>query len=190
MKKIVVLFSALLALSAFISLSDWKSDKGHSKLGFSITHLGISDVTGSFKDFDVSIKTSKDDFSDAVFELNAAVASINTESEMRDKHLQGADFFDAAKYPSLNFKSTSIKPAGKNKYKLAGNLSLHGVTKPVVLDLWYRGTIENPMTKIPTSGFQVTGTIKRSDFALGAGFPAPMLSDEVRIKADGEFSKQ
>lgn len=190
MKKIALLSSSVVMLFAFTTLTTWKSDKAHSNLGFSITHLGISDIHGSFKNFDVNVSSSKADFSDAVFEVTADVASINTNIEMRDKHLVSPDFFDAEKYPKLNFKSTSIKPAGKNKYKLAGNLSLHGITKPVTLDLWYRGTIENPMSKAPTAGFQVTGTIKRSDFNLGAGFPAPMLSDEVKIKADGEFAKQ
>ena len=190
MKKIALLSSSVVMLFAFTTLTTWKSDKAHSNLGFSITHLGISDIHGSFKNFDVNVSYSKADFSDDVFEVTADVASINTNIEMRDKHLVSPDFFDAEKYPKLNFKSTSIKPAGKNKYKLAGNLSLHGITKPVTLDLWYRGTIENPMSKAPTAGFQVTGTIKRSDFNLGAGFPAPMLSDEVKIKADGEFAKQ
>lgn len=190
MKKIVILSSVVLSLFAFTALTNWKSDKAHSRLGFSITHLGISDIAGSFKNFDVTVKASKPDFSDAVFEVTADVASINTDIEMRDKHLLSPDFFDAEKYPKLNFKSTSIKPAGKDRYKLTGDLTLHGVTKSVTMDVWYRGTVENPMSKAPTSGFQVSGTIKRSDFALGANFPAPMLGDEVTIKADGEFAKQ
>jgi len=189
MKKIMLLSSAVVMLFAYTTLTTWKSDKAHSNLGFSITHLGISDIHGSFKNFDVNVNSSKPDFSDAVFEVTADVSSINTGIEMRDKHLTSPDFFDAEKYPKLTFKSTSIKPAGKNKYSLTGNLNLHGVTRPVTLELWHRGTLENPMSKKPTAGFQVTGTIKRSDFNLGAGFPAPMLSDEVTIKADGEFSK-
>jgi polyisoprenoid-binding protein YceI len=135
----------------------------------------------------VKVSTSKADFSDAQFELSTDVASIDTEVEMRDNHLKSPDFFDAVKYPKMIFKSTGIQPAGKDKYKLNGNLTLHGITKPVTMDLWYRGTVENPMSKKPTSGFQVTGTIKRSDFGIGEKFPAPMISDEVRIKADGEF---
>ena len=189
MKRIIVLGAAVLSLSAFVTLATWKVDKAHSKLGFSITHLGISDVSGSFKNYDVNIESSKADFSDAVFTLTAEVGSIDTDIDARDKHLKSADFFDVEKFPTMTFKSTSIKAAGKDKYKLSGNLTLHGVTKPVSMDLWYRGTIENPMSKAPTAGFQLTGTIKRSDFGIGAGFPAPMLSDEVKIKADGEFGK-
>ena len=190
MKKIIILSSVLLSIVAFTTLTNWKSDKAHSRLGFTITHLGISDISGAFKNFEATINASKPDFSDAVFTLSADVASISTDVEMRDNHLKSADFFDAEKYPKLSFKSTSIKPAGKNKYKLSGDLTLHGITKPISMDLWYRGTIENPMSKVPTSGFKVSGVIKRSDFNLGAGFPAPMLSDEVTINANGEFAKQ
>ena len=190
MKKIIGFSAILFAVFAFTTVNNWKVDNAHSKLSFGITHLGISEVTGLFKNFDVNITTSKDDFNDAVFEMTADVASVDTEIEMRDNHLKSADFFDVAKFPKMNFKSTSIKPSGeKNRYKLTGDLTLHGVTKPVTMDLWYRGTVENPMTKKPVSGFQVTGTIKRSDFGVGTGFPPPMLSDEVRIKADGEFTK-
>jgi polyisoprenoid-binding protein YceI len=190
MKKILLLATTVVTLFAFTTISNWKVDNAHAKLTFTVTHLGISDVAGLFKNYDVKVTTSKDDFSDAQFELTADVASVDTEVEMRDNHLKSADFFDAEKYPKLTFKSTGIKPAGKDRYKLSGDLTLHGITKPVTMDLWYRGTVENPMSKKPTSGFQVTGTIKRSDFGIGEKFPAPMISDEVRIKADGEFVKQ
>lgn len=188
MKKLTIIFSAVLLLTAFTTLDGiWKNDDPHSQLGFTVTHLGIADVSGTFNDFDVTVKSSKPDFSDAVFELSANVASIDTRVEARDNHLKSADFFDAEKYPVLSFKSTGIKKAGKDKYKLTGNLTLHGITKQVTMDLVYNGTVENPMSKKQTAGFQVTGVIKRSDFNLGSGFPPPMISDEVRIKADGEF---
>lgn len=190
MKKLTIILSAFLVLTAFATLSDvWKSDDPHSQLGFTVKHLGISDVSGTFNDFDVTINSTKPDFSDAVIELTAKVASIDTRVEARNNHLKSADFFDAEKYPTLSFKSTSLKKAGKNKYKLTGDLNLHGVTKQVTMDLEYRGTVENPMSKKQTAGFQVTGVINRSDFNLGNGFPAPMISNEVRIKADGEFVK-
>ena len=190
MKKFVIFFAAVIALSAFTVLSNWSGDKAHSSVGFSITHMGINDINGYFENFESSITTNKDDFSDAVFTFSADVASISTGIEARDKHLVSPDFFNAEKFPKITFKSTSIKAAGKDKFKLSGDLNFNGVTKPVTLDLWYRGTIEHPMSKKPTSGFQVTGTIKRSDFGFASNVPAPMLSDEVRIKADGEFSKQ
>jgi len=190
MKKVIFILAAFFLQTAVFAQQTWKSDKAHSKLTFSVTHMGISDVTGLFKTFDVTITSSKPDFSDAVFELTTDVSSINTESEMRDKHLQSADFFDVANFPKFTFKSTSITKVADNKYKLTGDLTLHGVTKSVTLDLWYRGTITNPMSKAPTAGFQLTGIIKRTDFNIGSKFPSAMLSDDVFIKADGEFAAQ
>jgi len=188
MKKIFFIALAFITFTAFTAITGtWTNDDPHSQLGFTVTHLGIADISGTFNDFDVTVKSSKHDFSDASFELTAKTASIDTRVEARNNHLKSADFFEAEKYPTMYFKSTSIKNAGKNKFKLTGDLTLHGVTKPVTMDLEYRGTVENPMSKKPTAGFQVTGVIKRSDFNLGNNFPPPMISDEVHIKADGEF---
>ena len=176
--------------STLFAQNTWKADPMHSKLTFGITHLGIADVDGLFKSFEVTAIASKADFSDAVFELVVNVTSINTEVEMRDNHLRSADFFEVEKYPTMNFKSSAVKKVGENKYQLSGNLTLHGITKPVTMDLWYRGTTVHPMSKATIAGFQITGAINRSDFGFGAKFPAPMLSDKVTIKADGEFVKQ
>lgn len=188
MKKLFLILTAFVALTAFTTISTtWTNDDAHSQLGFTVTHLGIADVSGTFNDIDVLVQSTQPDFSDASFELTAKAASIDTRVEARNNHLKSADFFNAEKYPTLNFKSTGIKKAGKNKYKLSGDLTIHGVTKSVTLDLLYKGSVENPMSKKQTAGFQLTGTIKRSDFNVGPGFPAAVISDEVRIKADGEF---
>lgn len=193
MKKLV-LFAAVLSttLFAFKPAAEfiWGADTAHSKLGFEITHLMISDVEGSFKNFESKITASKDDFSDAVVELSADVNSVNTDNEKRDAHLLNADFFDAAKYPKLTFKSTSFKKVSNNKYKVAGNLTFHGVTKPVVLDATLRGISNNPATKATIAGFKVTGTIKRSDFNFGTKYATAMLSDEVTLNANTEFVKK
>ncbi len=189
MKKLVLLFALALMQTALFAQTTWTNDKMHSQAKFTITHLGVSDVSGLFKDFDAKITTSKADFSDAKFELTAKTASVWTGVDMRDQHLQSADFFDVANFPQLTFTSTSVKSAGAGKFKVTGNLTIHGVTKPVTLDLWYRGTITNPMSKADDAGFQVSGVIKRSDFNFGSKFPAPMLSDDVTIKVDGEFAK-
>jgi polyisoprenoid-binding protein YceI len=188
MKKLTAIISAFLLLTSFTILNNvWTNDDPHSQLRFTVTHLGIADISGSFNDFDARVTSSKPDFSDAVVELTVKVNSIDTRVEARDNHLKSADFFDAAKYPQLNFKSTSLKKTGKNAYKLNGDLTFHGVTKPVTLDLEYKGSVVNPMSKKQTAGFRVTGLIKRSDFNLGSGFPEPMISNEVRIEANGEF---
>ena len=191
MKRLSVAIAAFVTLSAFTYVTTiWKSDAPHSQLGFTVKHLGIADVSGTFNDFEVTVTSSKEDFSDAQFELTAKTGSIDTRVEMRDNHLKSPDFFDAAKYPAITYKSTSVKNVGKNKFKISGDLTMHGVSKPVTMDLVYAGTIEHPMNKKQVAGFQVTGTIKRSEFGVGEKFPAPMVSDEVVIKADGEFVKQ
>ena len=191
MKKTAMILSVFFVLTAFtININTWKNDKPHSQLAFTITHLGISDISGTFNDFDVTVNSSKPDFSDASFELTAMTASIDTRVEARDNHLKSADFFDTEKFPELTFKSTSLKKQGKNSYELSGDLTMHGVTKAVTMNLKYRGVTQNPMSKATTAGFQLDGVIKRSDFNIGAGFPAPMLSDEVRINADGEFTQK
>jgi len=191
MKKLSILFSiiAVLSLSAFTTSnpSVWTNDAPHSQLFFTVTHLGINDVSGTFDDFTVNIESSKPDFSDAVFTLNAKTSSINTRVEARNNHLKSADFFDVEKYPELTFTSTGIKPAGENKYKLTGDLTIHGVTKQVTVELLYRGQTTNPMTSKITTSFQINGTIKRSDFEVGGKFPEAIISDEVRIVANGEF---
>jgi polyisoprenoid-binding protein YceI len=187
MKRFLVVIAAFFMLSAFsYATYTWMNDDAHSQVQFTVTHLGIADVTGTFNDFDAKITNSKADFSDATFEFTAKVGSIDTRVEMRDNHLKSADFFAVAKYPTIDFKSTAVKKAGKNKYKVTGDLTIHGITKKLTLDLTYRGSA---MNKKETTGFQVTGTIKRSDFELGNGFPAPMISNEVKIKVDGEFTK-
>lgn len=187
MKKLFSLLIVAFLSASLFAQTKWNADPMHSKLTFSVTHMGISDVDGLFNKFQASATTNKADFSDAVFELSVEVPSINTQVEMRDNHLKSADFFEVETYPSMTFKSTSITKVSKDKYKLTGNLTLRGITKPVTMDLWYRGTNVDAKTNKSTSGFQLTGIIKRSDFNVGPKFPAPILSDEVKIKADGEF---
>ena len=193
MKKIIlfvaVISTSLLAFKPAAS-SIWAVDNSHSKLGFEITHLMISDVEGSFKKFTSTITASKADFSDAVVELTADVKSVNTDHEKRDAHLLAEDFFDAAKYPTLTFKSTSFKKVAANKYKVTGNLNFHGVTKAVTLDATLRGTHVNEQSKKEVTGFKITGTIKRSDFNFGTKYATAMLSDEVTLNANTEFVKK
>ncbi len=191
-KKLFSLFTALFIISTSLyAQATWKVDPAHAKVTFSTVHNTISDVQGLFNSFDATITANEPDFSDAVFELTIDVASIDTEVKMRDDHLRSPDFFHVEKYPNITFKSSSIKKTGKeNRYKLSGDLTIHGVTKPVTMDLWYRGTIENPQNGDIVSGFQVTGTLNRLDFNVGPDFPEALISNEVIIKADGEFIRE
>ena len=189
--KFIFLFMISLALGTTgIAQSTWKADPMHSKVTFSAPHMGISDIDGLFKTFELSARSSQADFSDAVFELSVDVASIDTEVQPRDKHLRSGDFFEVEKFPKMTFKSTSVKKNGKDRYKLTGDLTIRGITKPVTMDFWYRGTTQNPQNKATTAGFKVTGTIKRSDFGVGPNFPPPMIGDEIAIQVDGELIKQ
>lgn len=187
MKK-VVLVAALLFSTVGAFAQTWTLDKAHSNLGFTVTHMMLSEVDGKFQDFDVKMVSSKPDFTDAEIDLTANVGSINTNQEKRDGHLKSADFFDAEKYPALTFKSKSISKVSGNKYKLMGDLTMHGVTKPVTLDAVLTGPVTNPQNKKTLAGFKVTGEVKRGDFTVGKA-PAAVVSDEITIRASGELVK-
>lgn len=193
MKK-QTLFATIAIAAIFFSFTvvtntEWTNDKAHTKIGFSITHLMISDVEGSFKNATIKLTSTKDDFTDAIVEFSAESASINTDNEKRDTHLQSPDFFDVAKFPTLTFKSTSFKKANEaNAYIVKGNLTMHGVTKPVTLNAAARTGV-NPKSKKTIAGFKITGTVLRSDFGIGGSMASAMISDEVQIIANAEFSK-
>jgi polyisoprenoid-binding protein YceI len=186
MKKLLVLIAVSLAYTTTFAQT-WTLDKAHAKLGFAVEHMLVSDVEGAFKSFDAKVTSSKEDFSDAVIELTADAGSVSTESEMRDNHIKGPDFFDVAKYPSLTFKSQSLKKVDGKKYKMAGLLTFHGVTKPVELDVTFNGTNSNAKKVI--AGFKVTGSLKRSDFGIGNSVPNAVVGDEVSLLANVEFNK-
>lgn len=189
MRKLSLVVVAFLALSSFALQTLWTQDKAHSELAFAVKHLGVSTVSGYFTDFDAKITGDKADFTDATFELTAKTNSINTRIEMRDNHLKSADFFDAAKYPTITFKSTGVKKGKKKTLLVTGNLTLLGVTKPVTLTVKHNGNVTNQQSGKETAGFDVEGSIKRSDFGFGSKFGESMISDVVTIKASGEFTK-
>jgi len=188
MKKVTIIAS-LLALSATTFAQTWSIDKAHSRLSYGITHMGISESEGSFKTFDAKLTSSKEDFSDAKLDVTIDANSLSTDNEMRDKHVKNADFFDTEKYPTITFKSTSFKKVSGKNYKVTGDFTFHGVTKPITLDAVLVGTTTHPMNKKQIAGFKFSGVIKRSDFKVAPETPAAMLSDEVAFKGNTEFSK-
>jgi polyisoprenoid-binding protein YceI len=189
MKK-VTMIAAGLVLSANVFAQTWNVDKVHSHMGFDVTHLGVSNFTGTFKTFDAKLTAKSADFSDAAFEMSADVASISTENSQRDEHLKSADFFDASANPAITFKSKSFKKVKGKMYKVTGDLTMHGVTKPVVFDAMLNGTTIHPMNKKNVAGFTFMATIKRSDFGIGASMPEAMLSDAVKLVSSAEFVKE
>jgi len=167
----------------------WSLDKGHSKIGFTVTHHMISEVDGYFRTFTAKLTSSKEDFSDAIFELSAETNTINTENEMRDKDLRSAGFFDVEKFPALAFKSTSFKKVAGNKYSLVGDLTIKGVTKSITMDVTLNGPQPHPRTKKPAIGIKATCKINRKDFGVGADLAELMVGNEVELRATGEFNK-
>lgn len=166
----------------------WTLDKAHAKVGFSISHMMVSDIEGMFKAFEIKLDGESDDFSDANIELTADVNSIDTQNEMRDAHLKKEDFFNQSKHPALTFNSTSLKKVDETKYEMKGNLSFGGTTRPVVLDVRAK-TGKNPLNGNIIAGFKATGTIKRSDFGFAPKVPAMIVGDEIEIIANAEFIK-
>ncbi|SMO59729.1 YceI family protein [Solitalea koreensis] len=188
MKKFILI--ALMVIASVSALAQsWSVDKAHAKLGFSVKHLMISDVDGFFKNFDAKVTSAKDDFTDAVIELSADINSINTNNEKRDKDLRSPQYFDAEKYPKLTFKSKSLNKADERNYILIGDLTMHGVTKQIQLDVIYNGSILNPGSKKMVAGFKVTGKINRKDFNIANSVPGAMIGEEVTINTNAEFIK-
>jgi polyisoprenoid-binding protein YceI len=168
MKKV---FSLLLVTLSLISGSfaqtakTWNVDKMHSAVKFSVSHLVISEVDGSFKIFDGNIVATKEDFTDAKINFTVDVNSINTDNANRDGHLKSDDFFNAEKYPNMTFVSTSFKKKSGSAYELTGDLTIRDVTKKVTFAVKYGGTTKDPYGNTK-AGFKATGTINRLQYGL------------------------
>lgn len=188
--------AALLVVSwGFNAQTNWKVDASHSKMGFSVTHLMVSETEGKFKVYEGSVSSKSEmDFTDAKVEFSVDVNSINTDDEKRDGHLKGADFFDVEKFPKMTFKATSMKPSKiKGTYDLEGDLTMHGVTKKVKLyAIGASKTVKDPWGNVKYA-FKITGKLNRSDYglkwnaALEAG--GVVVSDEVKIDCTIELAK-
>jgi polyisoprenoid-binding protein YceI len=191
MKKMNTVLAVLVfaAASAFAQTT-WTIDKAHSKIGFNVTHMAVSEVEGNFKDFDGSLVSKAADFNGAEITFTAKTASIDTDIERRDNHLKSPDFFDAAKYPEISFKGNLVKQGGK--YKLKGDLTMHGVTKPVEFDVTYGGTINTG--KGEKAGFKISGKLNRQDYGLTWNNKVPtgelVVGDEVEIIGKIELDKK
>lgn len=183
------LLIALLASGTAFAQTTWTIDKAHSRIGFNVLHMAISEVEGEFTDFDAKVVSKSDDFHDADVEFTAKVASIDTENERRDNHLKSDDFFNAEKFPEIKFKGKLVKEG--NAYKLKGDFTMRDVTKPVTFDVVYGGTIDTGRGM--KAGFKVTGTINRKDYNLKwdnrlAGGEL-VVSDDVDIVCKIEMNK-
>lgn len=174
------------------TLTKWTIDTAHSEINFKVKHLVISTVTGKFKTFDASVETDNENFEDAKITFEADVNSIDTNSSDRDAHLKSDDFFNAEEHPKLTFESTSFKHIGEGEYKLIGNLTIRGNTKPVELDAVYGGTVTDPYGNVK-AGFEVTGKINRKEFGLKWNGVTEagnlVVSDEVKLDLNVQFTR-
>jgi polyisoprenoid-binding protein YceI len=165
MKRTIFVFLAVFAFTTIgAAQSEWKFDKVHSNIAFSVRHMVISSVSGSFKDFSIVLKSDKEDFSDATIMSTIQVASISTDNEYRDKHLKSDDFFNAEKFPEIKFKSTKFEKLDDNKYKITGDLTIRDVTKEVTFDAVLNGTLKTEKGLL--SAWKATTTINRFDYNL------------------------
>ncbi|HVU54528.1 MAG TPA: YceI family protein [Puia sp.] len=145
----------------------WVFEPSHCKLGFSVRHFGISETEGLFGKFTGSIsRGEKINFSDAGVDLTVDVASIDTRDKTRDAHLLSADFLNVEKFPAIHFKSTGTEVIGKDHYRMLGNLTMMGITKPISLDVEFGGIIEKDPFGNTKAGFFVTGKINRKDWGI------------------------
>lgn len=190
MKKLNVLIGMLLVTGSVLAQTNWGIDKVHSRIGFSVPHYAITEVEGNFNDFEATVVSKSDDFNGAEVSFTAKVASVDTDNERRDGHLKSADFFDAEKFPEVSFKGKLVKENGK--YKLKGDLTMKGVTKPAEFDVTYGGSVDTGRGM--KAGFKLTGEINRQDFGVSYGGKTPggelVIGDKITVVCKIELDKK
>lgn len=193
MKKILSVFLLSAAIGT-ASAQNWNLDNSHSSVGFAITHMDIAKTIGLFTDYSATVSYTKEDLSDLKAEITIQTKSITTWNEARDKHLLGAEIFDAEKYPTITFKSTSVKKEKGNAYKITGDLTMHGVTKSVTFDMVYGGVRKDPYGNTK-AGFSIKGQVDRAAFGVGYGSDVKLegggviLGKMVDIMCEFELAK-
>ncbi|MFZ2060195.1 MAG: YceI family protein [Candidatus Binatus sp.] len=189
-------FAVAIALAfPFLAHADtWHIDPAHTNVEFTVRHMMISNVKGQFQKTSGTITADGNDPASAKIDATIDASSVDTRVEKRDAHLKSPDFLDVAKYPTITFKSTKVEAAGPGKWNVTGDLTLHGVTKPVVLEVEQSGApIHDPMGNT-RAGASATTKIKRSDFGLTWNkvleSGGVMVGDEVAISIDVEAIKK
>lgn len=189
MKKALSLLAVALITIGSFAQTNWKIDPSHSSLNFDIAHSGISFVNGKFTDYTGDVTTYGEELDEAKINFTVQIASINTNVEMRDNHLRSADFFEVETYPTMTFKSTKILATGKpDLYLLHGKLTIKDVTKDVIFDVHYGGTVESEEGK--KIGIEATTVIDRFDFNIDYDPMALGIGKDVSITVHGQFAKQ
>ena len=187
--KIIIastLFISLICVEviSFAQTSSWSADVTHSNMGFKALHKGVAYTVGEFRDFDLSIKTSADGFSDAEIELTIDAASINTANSSRDNHLR--EYFETEQYPNITFKTNSVTQTSENMYNLIGVFTMHGVSKEIEVQMKHLGSTQSRGKEI--AGLYFTATVNRMDY--GVGLDLSSVASEVQLQADIEIIKK
>jgi polyisoprenoid-binding protein YceI len=186
-----IALAAALAVPA-IGLADaWSIDASHSRVGFSVRHLVISDVKGEFTKLSGKVGLDEKDLARSVVEATIEAGSIDTREPKRDNHLRSEDFFDVARCPTIAFKSTKVEPGAEGKIRISGDLTMRCTTKPVVLDGELTAPIKDQMGGT-RRGFSATTKVNRKDFGVSWSKVAdvgPVVADEVRIDVQAEIVK-
>ncbi len=173
---------------AQIPAGTYAVDPGHTQVGWRVSHMGFSNYAGGFSNVSGTLELQPKNPAAAKLSVKIPVASVTTTSAKLTDELKGDQWLDAAKFPDMTFVSTKVAPAGKDHAKVTGDLTLHGVTKPVTLDVTLVGAGVNPLSKKYTVGFEATGTLKRSEF--GVKTYVPLIGDELHLTIAGAFEKQ
>lgn len=191
-RVLVALVAVTAPLLGFAQATSWDLDPAHSHASFTIRHMVITNVRGEFQKVSGTVKLDEKDVSKSSVEATIDATSIDTRVPDRDKHLRSADFFDVEKFPTITFKSTKVQKAGKG-LKVTGDLTMHGVTKPVVLDVeGPTAAIKDPWGKT-RRGLAASTTINRRDFGLTWGKmveAGPVVGDQVKIEIESEIVQQ
>ena len=192
MKKFPLLITTMFIGIAAIAQTTWTIDKEISYIGFGLSHFGVAQRLGHFREFDAKMTSTTDDFSGATVTFTAKTASVSTDNEQRDKHVRSDAFLNSAKYPEMKFVGVLVKEAGQ--YKLKGDLTIRAATKPVSFAVQYTGRAQSDSLQFVKVGFVITGRINRLDYGIlwdekfeGGG---RIVGEMVEINVIAEFNKE
>ena len=191
MKRSAILsgFLAIAAPLAFAQTTTWVPDKAHSEVDFSILHMSLSNVRGHFGNISGTVVRDAADITKSTVNITIDVTTVDTGVAARDNDLKSANFFDVAQFPTATFVSTSISKSASG-LTVNGNLTLHGVTKPVTLQVQGPTGPVQGMDKKPHSGFSATTTIKRTDFGIATKYPTAVVGDDITLTIDLDVAQQ
>lgn len=179
----------LILVPAIASAQSFAIDPAHTTVGFSVKHFGVSNVSGAFSDVTGTLEWDGKNLETAKTEIKIAAKSVDTRTQKRDDHLRSADFFEVAKYPSIAFKSKSVKLTGQNTATVVGDLTIKAITKEVTLDVTFNGTMDDPWGN-ERAGFSATGKLNRHDWGVTAPNTVDKaIGDEIKITIETEFTR-